>query len=123
MDEDGGDAKESEVARDRQGRVAVYLHRGRLQPLSIAKPNGLEHDTQLRFEPRSVDRTTQSTPSQLSDNQNSRTESLKNSILQQAAKRLAGDIRLVRYPICQLPGYNRDRGPIIVPGLRLHLEL
>jgi high affinity Mn2+ porin len=21
------------------------------------------------------------------------------------------------------PGYNRDRGPVIVPGLRLHLEL
>jgi carbohydrate-selective porin OprB len=21
------------------------------------------------------------------------------------------------------PGYNRDRGPVVVPGLRLHLEL
>jgi hypothetical protein len=40
VDEDGGDAKESEVARDRQGGVAVYLHWGRLQPLSIAKPDG-----------------------------------------------------------------------------------
>jgi high affinity Mn2+ porin len=21
------------------------------------------------------------------------------------------------------PGYNRDRGPVVVPGLRLHVEL
>ena len=28
VDEDGRDAKESEVARDRQGWLAVYLHRG-----------------------------------------------------------------------------------------------
>ena len=21
------------------------------------------------------------------------------------------------------PGYNRDRGPVVVPGMRLHLEL
>jgi hypothetical protein len=28
LDEDGWDAKESEVARDRQGGVVVYLHRG-----------------------------------------------------------------------------------------------
>ena len=40
MDEDGGDAKESEVTRDRQGGVAVHLHRSRLQPLPIAKPDG-----------------------------------------------------------------------------------
>ena len=40
MDEDGGDAKKSEVARNREGRVAVYLHRGRLQLVPIAKPDG-----------------------------------------------------------------------------------
>ena len=40
VDEDGRDAKESEVARDRQGRVAVHLHRSCLQPLPIAKPDG-----------------------------------------------------------------------------------
>ena len=45
VDEDGGDAKESEVARDRQGGVAVYLHRSRLQPLPIAKPDGQKHET------------------------------------------------------------------------------
>jgi transposase len=36
----GRDVKESEVARDREGRVAVHLHRSRLQPLPIAKPDG-----------------------------------------------------------------------------------
>ena len=40
MDEDGRDAKESEVAGDRQGRVAVHLHRSCLQPLPLAKPDG-----------------------------------------------------------------------------------
>jgi hypothetical protein len=40
MDEDGRHAKESEVARDRQGGMAVYLHRGCLQPLPLAKPHG-----------------------------------------------------------------------------------
>jgi len=35
-----GAAKESEVARDREGRVVVYLHWSRLQPLPIAKPDG-----------------------------------------------------------------------------------
>jgi IS5 family transposase len=40
VDEDGRDAKESEVARDREGRVAIHLHRSRLQPLPIAKPDG-----------------------------------------------------------------------------------
>jgi hypothetical protein len=40
MDEDGRDAKESEAARDRQGGVVVHLHRGCLQSLSIAKPDG-----------------------------------------------------------------------------------
>jgi DDE family transposase len=40
VDEDDRDAKESEVARDRESRVAVYLHRSCLQPVSIAKPDG-----------------------------------------------------------------------------------
>jgi hypothetical protein len=40
VDEDGADAKESEVARDLGGRVAVHLHRSCLQPLPIAKPDG-----------------------------------------------------------------------------------
>ena len=40
MDEDGRDVKESEVARDREGGVAVYLHRSCLQPLPIAKFDG-----------------------------------------------------------------------------------
>ena len=40
VDEDGGDAKESEVARDRQSGVAVYLHRGCLQSVPIVKPDG-----------------------------------------------------------------------------------
>ena len=40
MDEDGGDAKESEVTRDGQSGVAVHLYWSRLQPLPIAKPNG-----------------------------------------------------------------------------------
>jgi hypothetical protein len=40
MDEDGRDVKESEVARDRQGRMAVHFHRRCLQPLPIAKPDG-----------------------------------------------------------------------------------
>ena len=34
------DAKESEVARDREGWVAVYLHRSCLQPMPIAKRAG-----------------------------------------------------------------------------------
>ena len=40
MDEDGGDVKESEAARGRESRVAVYLHRGCLQSLPIAKLGG-----------------------------------------------------------------------------------
>jgi hypothetical protein len=40
MDENGWDAKEGEVERNRQGGVAVYLNRGRLQLVSIAKPDG-----------------------------------------------------------------------------------
>ena len=40
MDEDGGDAKESEVTRDGQSGVAVHLYWSRLQPLPIAKPSG-----------------------------------------------------------------------------------
>jgi hypothetical protein len=40
MDEDGGDAKKSEAARNREGRVAVYLHRSCLQLVPIAKPDG-----------------------------------------------------------------------------------
>src|ERR1700677_3797078 len=40
VDEDGGDAKKSEGARNRKGRGAVYLHRGRLQLEPIAKPDG-----------------------------------------------------------------------------------
>ena len=40
VDENGRDAQESEVARDRQGWVAVHFHRGCLQPLPIAKPDG-----------------------------------------------------------------------------------
>ena len=40
VDEDGGDAKKSEVARNREGRVAVYFHRSRLQLEPIAKPDG-----------------------------------------------------------------------------------
>jgi hypothetical protein len=40
VDEDGGDAKKSEVARNREGRVAVYLHWGGLQPVPVAKPDG-----------------------------------------------------------------------------------
>jgi hypothetical protein len=40
MDEDGGDAQEIEVTRDGQSGVAVHLYWSRLQPLSIAKPNG-----------------------------------------------------------------------------------
>jgi hypothetical protein len=40
MDEDGGDAKESEVTRDGQSGMAVHLYWSRLQPLPIAKPNG-----------------------------------------------------------------------------------
>src|SRR5258705_11696625 len=39
VDEDGGDAQESEITRDRQGGVAVHLHGSRLQPLRIAKPD------------------------------------------------------------------------------------
>jgi hypothetical protein len=35
-----GMLKKSEVARDREGRVAVHLHRSRLQSLPIAKPYG-----------------------------------------------------------------------------------
>jgi len=38
--EDGGDAKKSEAARNREGRVAVYLHRSCLQLVPIAKPDG-----------------------------------------------------------------------------------
>src|ERR1700733_10511087 len=34
------DAKKSEVARNREGRVAVYFHRSRLQLEPIAKPDG-----------------------------------------------------------------------------------
>jgi len=34
------DAKESEVARNRQGGVAVYLYRSRLQLVPIANPDG-----------------------------------------------------------------------------------
>jgi hypothetical protein len=40
MNENGGDAKESEVTRDGQSGVAVHLNWSRLQPLPIAKPNG-----------------------------------------------------------------------------------
>ena len=40
MDEDGGDAKKSEVARNREGGMAVYLHRSRLQPVPIAQLDG-----------------------------------------------------------------------------------
>jgi len=40
VDEDDRDAKESEVARDRQGWLAVYLHRSCLRPVPIAKPDG-----------------------------------------------------------------------------------
>ena len=40
MDEDDRDAKESEVARDRQSGVAVYLQRSCLQLMPIAKPDG-----------------------------------------------------------------------------------
>jgi hypothetical protein len=40
VDEDGGDARESEVARDRERRVVVHIHRSRLQPLPVAKSNG-----------------------------------------------------------------------------------
>jgi hypothetical protein len=40
MDEDGGDAKESEVTRDGQSGVAVHLYWSRLQPLPIAKSTG-----------------------------------------------------------------------------------
>jgi transposase len=48
VDQDGRDAKESEVARDRQGGMAVYFHRGRLQPVPIAKPDG--HDVTPGFD-------------------------------------------------------------------------
>ena len=40
MDEDGGDAQESEVTRDGQGGVVVHLYGSGLQPLPLAKPNG-----------------------------------------------------------------------------------
>ena len=36
----GRNAKESEVARDREGWLAVYLHRSCLPPVPIAKPDG-----------------------------------------------------------------------------------
>src|SRR2546429_6698956 len=54
MDEDGGDAKKSEAARNREGRVAVYLHRSCLQLVPIAKPDGQnvrrseEHTSELQ---------------------------------------------------------------------------
>ncbi len=48
VDEDGGDAKESEVARDRKGWVAVHLHRSRLQPCRLRNLR-LGHDTEFRF--------------------------------------------------------------------------
>jgi hypothetical protein len=40
MDEDGGDAKESEVTRVGQSGVGVNLYWSRLQPLPIAKSTG-----------------------------------------------------------------------------------
>jgi hypothetical protein len=40
VDEDRRDVKESEVARDRQGWVAIHVYRGCLQPLPIEKPDG-----------------------------------------------------------------------------------
>ena len=40
VDEDGWDAKEGKVERNRQGGVAVYLYWGGLQPVPIAKPDG-----------------------------------------------------------------------------------
>jgi hypothetical protein len=38
--EDDRDAKESEVAKDQQSGVAVYLPQTCLQPVPIAKPDG-----------------------------------------------------------------------------------
>ncbi len=35
-----GMLRKSEVARNREGRVAVYLHRSRLQLVPLAKPDG-----------------------------------------------------------------------------------
>jgi hypothetical protein len=40
VDEDGGDATKSEVARNREGGMVVYFHRGCLQFVPIAKPDG-----------------------------------------------------------------------------------
>ena len=40
VDEDGGDAQESEITRAGQGGVAVHLYGSRLQSLPIAKPDG-----------------------------------------------------------------------------------
>lgn len=76
MDEDGRDAKKSEVARNREGRMAVYLHRSRLQPVPIAKPDGRSiREVSIRI--GRVDRTTQSTPSQISDNSQCHNEKLE----------------------------------------------
>ena len=49
-----GMLRESEVARNRQGRVAVYLHRSCLQPLPIAKPDG--QSMTRRFDSRPLSR-------------------------------------------------------------------
>jgi hypothetical protein len=43
-----GMLRESEVARNRQGRVAVYLHRGCLQLVPIAKPDGQNMNPEFR---------------------------------------------------------------------------
>src|SRR5271170_5464334 len=61
VDEDGWDAKKSEVARNREGRVAIYLHRSRLQLVPIAKPDGQsvkEVSTRIRIGNRSEYRPT-----------------------------------------------------------------
>ena len=51
VDEDDRDAKESEVARDRQSGVVIYLRRRSLQPLPIAKPDGQNMTPEFRFGP------------------------------------------------------------------------
>src|SRR4029077_1391845 len=49
VDEDDRDAKESEVARNREGRVAVYLHRSCLQPVPIANADGQNMKRNIAF--------------------------------------------------------------------------
>jgi hypothetical protein len=87
VDEDDRDAKESEVARDRQGGVAVYLHRSCLQPLPIAKSDGQNMMRSFDFGPGQQIEQPKPLLQDAALTQNSETERLKDQIIQQAANR------------------------------------